>query len=296
MIFLGVDGGGTKTKAVAVDPRGRVVREVSLGSSYLPALGREGLERVLQELLEALPEPPRAAVLGLGGYGEVARWDEAYREVVASRFPGPFRLLNDVELAWHAAFGGEEGVLVVAGTGSMAYGRGPLGVGRAGGYGPLFGDEGSAYWIAVQALNRASRAEDGRAGPTALQGLPRVYGKENLLELLAFLEEEPGGLRARLAALAEEVDRLAQGGDQGAREVLERAAGELFLLARSLALRLGTRRVAYWGSVFRSPVVKGVFSALVLREGLEVVEGGRDPALYAALWARDLATHEEVRP
>lgn len=296
MIFLGVDGGGSKTRAVAVDREGRTVKEVVLGTSYLPALGLQGFREVLAQLLAALPEPPRAAVLGLGGYGEVAAWDQAYREAVSSLLPGPFLLLNDVELAWHAAFRGGEGVVLVAGTGSMAYGRGPLGAGRAGGFGPLFGDEGSAYWIGLRALNRASRAEDGREAPTALQGLPAFYGKESLLGLLGYLEEDPRQLRARVAALAKEVDRLAREGDEAARRILEEAAEELSLLAQALCQRLGTSKVALWGSVFESSLVVERFLDVASRRSLEVMASLGDVALYAALWARELPSAEGGKP
>ncbi|MFN4073367.1 MAG: BadF/BadG/BcrA/BcrD ATPase family protein, partial [Thermus sp.] len=241
MVYLGVDSGGTKTRAVALDGEGRVVLDRLYPSLYLPALGEEATRAVLEALLRDLPESPAWAVLGLGGYGEAPSWDEAYRRVVQGLLGPRVLLLNDVELAWWAAFGGGQGVVVVAGTGSMAYGKGPKGVGRAGGFGPLFGDEGSAYWIGLEALRRASKAEDGRLPPTRLTSLPQVYGREGLLDLLVYLQEEPALLRQRVAALAQEVDRLAAE-DLEARRLLEAAAGELGLLAHALARRLGVFR------------------------------------------------------
>jgi len=284
MVFLGVDGGGTKTKAVALDGQGRLVHERVYPTSYLPAVGEEGLRRLFLALREDLPGPPVRAVLGLGGYGEVQAWDRVYQRVAQEVFGPEVRLLNDVELAWWGAFGGEEGVVVIAGTGSMAYGKGPRGAGRAGGFGPLFGDEGSAYWIGLEALRLAGKAQDGRAAPTALTSLPQVYRQKDLLELLGFLQAEPALLRQRVAALAEEVDRLA-GRDWGAQNVLQRAAAELYLLAAALAHRLGARRVAPMGGVFRSTWVRESFARRLQGDGLEVAEPREEAALAAARMA-----------
>lgn len=286
MLFLGLDGGGTKTRAVALDGEGRVMGDRVYPPAYLPGQGEEGVRQVLRRILEDLPERPAGAVLGLGGFGEARSWDEAYWQVAREVLGDNLRLMNDVELAWWAAFGGEDGVVVIAGTGSMAYGKGPKGTGRIGGFGPLFGDEGSAYWIGLEALRMASKAQDGRVPPTALRGLPQLYGKGDLLELLAFLQEEPALLRFRVAALAAEVDRLATR-DWAARDVLLRAAQELHLMASALAHRLGVGRVAPMGGVFRSPLVREFFSHRLTSEGLQVESPRAEPALVAARMAKD---------
>lgn len=296
MLYLGVDGGGTKTEVVALDGEGRVVFRRTYPSTYLPALGEEATRAAFLGILQDLPEAPARAVLGLGGYGETTQWDEAYRRVAQEVFGPGVRLLNDVELAWWGAFEGKEGIVVVAGTGSMAYGRGPGGSGRAGGFGPLFGDEGSAYWIGLEALRMASKAADGRAPPTLLAHLPKVYGKGDLLELVAFLQAEPSLLRTRVAALAQEVDRLAEE-DPGAREVLERAAYELSLLALTLVERLEVRRVSPIGRVFQSRYVGRSFRVRLEGLGVRVEAPQRLPAEMAALLAyrgMDYGAREEV--
>lgn len=294
MLYLGVDSGGTKTRAMAVDGQGRPIFQGLYPSLYLPALGEEATRANLEALRADLPEPPAGVVLGLGGYGEAASWDQAYRRVAREVFGPRVRLvlLNDVELAWWGAFEGGPGVVVVGGTGSMAYGRGPGGSGRAGGFGPLFGDEGSAYWIGLEALRRASWAVDGRASPTLLTRLAHVYGQGSLLELLAFLQGEPGRLRTRVAALAQEVDRMAEG-DLPARRLLLRAGRELGLLARTLARRLGVDRVAPLGGVFQSRHVREAFQRYLEAHGLEVVAPKRQPA-EAAAWLAYRWGQEEV--
>lgn len=293
MLYLGVDSGGTKTRAVAMDGKGRPVFQRLYPSLYLPALGEEATRATLEAMLADLPQFPDGVVLGLGGYGEAASWDEAYQRVARGVF-GPrvrLALLNDGELAWWGAFEGKPGVVVVAGTGSLAYGKGPGGWGRAGGFGPLFGDEGSAYWIGLEALRRASWAADGRTSHTLLVHLPQVYGKGGLLELLAFLQAEPQFLRTRVAALAQEVDRMAAE-DVQARVLLTRAGRELGLLARSLSQRLGVRQVAPVGGVFRSAHVSGAFRRYLEAYGLEVVTPRRQPAEAAAWLAYKWGTEE----
>ena len=115
-----------------------------------------------------------------------------------------------------------------------------------------------------------------------------MYGASGLLDLLGFLEREPRLLRARVAALAPEVDRLAEEGDHAAREVLEEAARELYLLGSTLAERLGTRSLAALGSVFQSRWVREAFSRRAREGGYLLSPSAPDPARHAALWARSL--------
>ncbi len=99
-----------------------------------------------------------------------------------------------------------------------------------------------------------------------------------------------------MAALAKEVDRLAREGDGAARRILEEAAEELSLLAQALCRRLGTHKVALWGSVFESALVVERFLDAASRRGLEVVASLGDVALYAALWAQELVSAEGGKP
>lgn len=281
MLYLGVDSGGTRTRVLALDEGGQVVHRGDYPSAYLPAVGEEGVVEVLRQILAHLPQAPVRAVLGLGGYGEAASWDQAYHRAVARVLGEGFLLLNDVELAWRAAFRGQEGIVVISGTGSMAFGRGPKGQGRAGGFGHLFGDEGSAYWIGVEALRLASKAMDGRAPHTSLVELPRMFHHDSLASLTAFLMAEPSQQRARVAALAQEVDRLAKE-DWGAQRVLREAGEELAQLALALVGRLGVTQVAPLGGVFRSLLVRGVFQSRMEAAGVTVVPPLSQPEEEAA--------------
>ncbi len=157
-VVLGLDGGGTKTEVAVVDHQARVLRWVA-GPGLDPTSGEDWQGR-LAGLVAGVT--PVAARLGLPYFSEVPEIS-ALQQEVAGRLLGPGALVrNDVDLAFEGALGGAQGVLVLSGTGSMAWARGARGAARAGGFGDVFGDEGSAHWIGVQALNLVSRHLDGR--------------------------------------------------------------------------------------------------------------------------------------
>ncbi len=158
---LGIDGGGTKTDVALVDRSGRVLSRMR--TEGLDPTGETDWEAVLDGLAADLG-PVGSVVLGLPYHGEIAEVSQKQAQVAARVFGAGARVLNDVEVAFDGALAGEEGVLILAGTGSMAWARGPLGMHRVGGWGDLFGDEGSAFWIGREALGRASQALDGRRG------------------------------------------------------------------------------------------------------------------------------------
>ena len=157
--ILGVDGGGTKTDAALVDASGAVLRRWRLPGTD-PMAG-PGWEDVLHGLAAETGAVP--AVLGLPCHGEIARISARQIAVGAALFGAGTRVINDVEAGFEGAFAGGEGVLILAGTGSMAWARGPLGSCRIGGWGEPFGDEGSAWWIGRAARALATRQLDGRA-------------------------------------------------------------------------------------------------------------------------------------
>ncbi len=143
-LVLGLDSGGSKTEAVVINRAGRVLlrrRDTGLDPTAAP-----GWEARLG-LLAAEIGPVSGAVLGLPCHGEIAAISARQVAVVADLFGPQAVVMNDVAVAFHGALAGADGVLVLAGTGSMAWAHGPLGTHRVGGWGHLFGDEGSAHWI-----------------------------------------------------------------------------------------------------------------------------------------------------
>ena len=157
-LVLAVDGGGTKTELALADRRGEVVfRAHGAGSNAMDNEGwREQLDTLFASASELLPFTAHA-ILGLPGFGEIRQIDALMRSAATELFPGPHHVMNDVELALDGAFLGRPGILVLAGTGSMAMARDDQGhVVRVGGWGHFFGDEGSAFWIGRQALAQTS--------------------------------------------------------------------------------------------------------------------------------------------
>ena len=181
---------------------------------------------------------------------------------------GHLVMTNDGVIALTGALAGGEGIIVIAGTGSIAYGRKGTGQAiRAGGWGYVFGDEGGAFDIARQALRAALRWEEGRGTPTALhEALLQVTGAGNANEIL-HLFYKPEWPRSRVAEVATLVDSICTAGDPVACSILEQAARTLAELAGSVRAQLFAQQerviVAYIGGVFRSAILLDRFRVLV---------------------------------
>jgi glucosamine kinase len=276
-LVAAVDGGGTKTAAALADRAGRVTI-LPPGRGCNPQDDPDWAT-VLGGVLGALGRPV-AAVLGLPGWGEVAAHDRAVAALVAAHLPGA-EIVNDVELAWRGAFPEGEGVLILAGTGSMAWARGGV---RVGGWGDLMGDEGSAFWIGQRALAGMAHAIDGRSGAF---GFAQALGARLGCGVAGFAplawmmgQAHP---RVAVAAVAREVDALAVAGDAVAQGILAAAGAELAGLGRVAAARAGSG-AADWaaaGSVFASPFVMAAVAEGMGRAAVPA----RFSALGGGLWA-----------
>jgi N-acetylglucosamine kinase-like BadF-type ATPase len=303
-LFLGVDGGGTKTRFVLVDGEGSLVASCEGPTSYHIEIGMEGLRNVLANGLGAL-----FAQAGIGGsavayafFGLPAYGEDSTAQRVLDEMPRPllghhrYRCGNDMVCAWAGSLSGADGINIVAGTGSIAYGERKGRAARAGGWGEIFSDEGSAYWIAVQGLNVFSRMSDGRLprGPL-YAGLRAAFDLDADLDLCAKLANTRA--RERIAALSQVVARAAQAGDPSAIEIFERAARELVCIVEAVrhALEFAAGEsipLSYSGGVFKAgDLILGPFrrhiEAQPARYGLRAPMLA--PDLGAALYAARLA-------
>lgn len=272
--FLGVDGGGSKTAYVVLDGSGRVVAEVTGPSCYYFGSGIELVERVLGEGLASVsaesgiaPDGFAHAFFGLPGYGEVGA-DVPRLQAIVRKVLGHdrFGCDNDMVGGWAGALAGRDGINVVAGTGSIAYGE-HLGLAhRAGGWSELFGDEGSAYWVAVRGLNAFSRMSDGRLPHGPLHALLAARaGIGGDLDLIGTVMDRWGGRRAEIAALAPVVVEAADAGDTAALAILEQAGRELVALVEACRTRLGygegeSVETSYSGGMFSAPTFRAAFT------------------------------------
>lgn len=308
-MFLGVDGGGTKTAFCLIDRAGAIkARAVADGAYYFADNGTGGVEHVAQVLREGIravtegagitPADIAYVFLGLPGYGEVPG-DVAALDAVPGEVLGHRRYAcdNDMICGWAGSLGAVDGINVISGTGSMTYGeRQGRGV-RTGGWSELFSDEGSAYWIAARALNVFSRMSDGRLpeGPLA-ELLRRRLDLTTDLEVIDVVLNRWQGRRSEIASLSPLVVEAAGLGDTQAAAVLTEAGRELALLVDSARRRLGFAEadpvpVSYSGGVFRSAAVLDAFTTELRGStaGYELRRPLFEPVVGAALYAAKLA-------
>lgn len=243
MHVLGIDVGGTKTVCLLADETGRVTAEGREEGANLQGVGELALEKVLHSVMENTLSDrgvvPSAICLGIAGVDRAA--DEAVVRAIMSRIGYKARILvvNDALIALQAGVGDAPGIVIVSGTGSIAYGRNAKGeASRAGGWGYVLGDEGSGYWIGRLALRAVVRHADGRGRVTTLT--PRLlshFGVQRAAELIHKVYHEELSPRA-IAALAKYVQQSRDEGDVVATGILNRAADELITAATAVTTRL----------------------------------------------------------
>ncbi len=270
-LYLGIDGGGTATTAWLAEDRGRVVARGVAGPSNpvkvgLAAAKREILAAARQALGGASQGQIRAICVGLAG----ADRPQIVRPLLSwlrKNFPAQSHLVtSDAAITLEAALGNAPGVVIIAGTGSIAYGRNRQGeTFRAGGWGSVFGDEGSAYALGRGAVAAALRDLDGVGPRTRLtQDISRSLALKQIPEVIS-LDLKPQQIAA-VAPLVMEADRKR---DKVARQLVLESGQELAILAAALIRRLGLRNqrapVVLAGGLLRSnPALRRVL-ALQLR-------------------------------
>jgi N-acetylglucosamine kinase-like BadF-type ATPase len=302
-LYLGVDGGGTKTALVLIDSEGTIrATHLAPGSYYLTigvdALGTllvDGVNAVLSKASVRIEELD-FAFFGIPAYGEDTVLVGPLSELPRRCLPaGQYLCGNDMICGWAGSLLCRDGISIVAGTGSICYGERNGAIARCGGWGELFSDEGSAYWIACRGLNLFSRMSDGRAVRGPLYDIVRERLKitENL-DLCAHVFSRLGGDRAQIAQLSKWVTQAATAGDAGAMTIVREAAEELALMvdATRRQLAFGAAEpvaVSYSGGVFDNVgalLLEHFTSALqAFRPGYQVSEPVLPPAIGAALYA-----------
>ncbi len=276
---LGVDAGGSGTRAALVVDGVTTQRYSSGPFNFL--LSGDGVPQ-----MAALARAARPAAVGIGVPG-IAREPgaaAAFAATVSEACGTPARVASDATVAWLGAFLGSPGIVVIAGTGSVAVGGSPGALQRTGGHGHLVGDEGGAYWIGRLALRAALAAAEGTGPPTRLRdALAQAVGV-SLDELVLRVQRSPGD-RAVLASLAPVVGRCAAAPDEDpvACAIIAEAAAALAGLAGVLRQRLGELPVAGVGGVFAMPPLQAAFQAATA-----AVEPLAQPEVGAALLAAGL--------
>lgn len=243
-LVIGVDAGGSRTRVAVADASGEIIAsaereggavkpgEIERSASIIAAAVRDALI-TLDPTLGA-PRALCAGVAGVGRENERRAFSEALH---AESLADDVLVVNDAEIALADAFGDEAGIVLIAGTGSIAHGRGPAGaLERVGGWGPNIGDEGGGYWIARRALSVVTAATDGREPETSLVGA--ILTAAELDEVQSLIPWAATATVAQIASLAPVVVATAEAGDLRANALLGLAAEELVLHVRTLARSL----------------------------------------------------------
>lgn len=260
-LVLGVDGGGTKTRAVIMDERGEILGEGRAGPSNPLRVGVGAAMTAIRQAVDRACAAARvrrgeivAAEIGLAG---VKRQDvrEHMREALSELGIGLFDVVPDADIALFGATGGAPGLVVIAGTGSVCCGTNARGKSAyAGGWGPMVGDEGSGSWIARRALQAVAKATDGRAAKTSLVDASCEYFNVAQPEDLATAIYAAGMTNDRIAGFARYVIDAARERDAVAREIVVDAGRELGQAACAIIGKLHMGResfpVGYVGGVF----------------------------------------------
>ncbi len=301
--ILGLDGGGTKTLLAIANHDGTVL-EVIAGAGINPfdnAAWRNELNTIFNQV-SIKPEQLAFLSFGMPGYGESDTVSKAQLEAVKAWAGERCEVQNDVAVAFTGALAGKPGVLVLAGTGSMAWGENTKRtVARVGGWGEGFGDEGSAHWIGLQALQKLSWTIDGRLFDAEFRRalLEHIGIQDSELISWFYALSHP---RPKIAALAKAVDTLAGLGNLTAKHVLLEAAQHLTQLgfAAHKQLKLEQTSFSFAGSVFKSLTVRETVKHKLSSHGtwLEPVGTPLAGALLSAAqnagWAVDTAWLERI--
>lgn len=279
-IYLGIDGGGTKTTCVVGDDNAVLDSATAGGSNIIrsgQAQARESLHQAIRKACAAAQVDPRsvaATCIGVAGAGR-REVSDTIRRLISEVVSGPVEVVGDMVIALEAGFGDGPGVIVLAGTGSIGYGRNAEGkTARAGGWGFAISDEGSGHWIGRAAIGAAVRSQDTKQSSELLPAILSAWKLTTIDDLIRKANASPP---PDFSGLLPTVLSTAEAGDELAGSVLTQAGRELAGLAKMVIGQLFGQSVAVpvamGGSVFRrAAMVRDVFRRELEGDGCGRVE------------------------
>ncbi|MEP7290668.1 MAG: BadF/BadG/BcrA/BcrD ATPase family protein [Chloroflexota bacterium] len=260
-LVIGIDGGGSTVRVAVTSSDLTVLASAQGGSANPNSAGREAAAQAVQDTIRAALAaaslaPDAIAAVGVGIAGTVTARDWA-RETVAAVLPNALiRIASDFEIALVGAHGERRGVLILSGTGSVAYGINAAGESaQVGGWGYLLGDEGSGYLLGLKALQAVVRAADGRGQPTALT--ESILGALHLADPRDLIQwiYSPESSFSRTRGIAQLAPAVLTTHDPVAQALIAESVSELALMAQTVVhrLRIGSPTFAFAGGLLSEP-------------------------------------------
>ena len=298
--YLGVDGGGTKTRFLIGNENGNIIAEYTGGSSHYLQCGMEGLTELMTTGADKVCEAAgisrsdiTCAFVGCAGYGDTEADRKPIEKAIAAGLEGiNARIGNDCENALAGALLGRPGVNVIAGTGAICYGINSKGESaRAGGWHHhLGGDEGSAYWLGWSILKEFERQSDGRDERTLLYDAVRETLKlDSDDELVTKVVEEWDLDRTKIASLAPLCASLYDEKDPYGIKLIHSAAAELADLAIAIKKRIHFDEpilVSSTGGMFKlGERIIDPFAGIIKKNGMEYVPPALSPSCGSVILA-----------
>jgi N-acetylglucosamine kinase-like BadF-type ATPase len=301
--LIGMDGGGTKTKCILTDINLNPLYETSNGPSNFLVIGTEKVSETIFNLITDCSNSQKiaisdieAVVLGTTGGGRKKDAELLETQIIndsskKNMVINKFRVESDARIALEGAFTGKAGSILIAGTGSIMFGKDEKGeIHRVGGFGRFIGDEGSGYRIGRIGLNTVARYFDGRSKPTIIADLLEqefsISSSENLIT-------EVYRKNFNIASVAPLVFEAAESGDKIAQRILEDEADELLLHISAMRTKLEVQllKVSLIGSLITTPnYFSYLFNEKVIRRfsDVQIKEPEHFPEFGAALMAKQL--------
>lgn len=299
-MIIGVDGGGSKTQVILADDRGELLGEATIGPSNLSTLEIEKAiylidDGIKNSFINAGLQINKVSriCLGLAGVDRPGLREQIEELLLIKNVADEVIVLSDAEIVLAAGIRENWGVALISGTGSFAWGKNAQGTTcRAGGWGPILGDEGSAYSIGREALKRILRSIDNRESPTELtQVIFDHLGLASANEIV-ILGKQLISQISTIANLASLVNMSAENGDQTAIDILEQAGFELALSVDAVARGLGISQIPFplaiaGGVILNSQIVKESLNKSLLSKKIHPfpIEQVAIPALGAVKYA-----------
>lgn len=255
--IIGIDAGGTKISAAAFDDAGLKLFEHTCDSANITVDTQKATKHIFQAIEtinRSLVGNCLFACVGCAGIETGKLKSKLYKELNA-RYLFECFVTNDAELSLYSAFGGNDGILVISGTGSIAYIKHQNVIGRFGGWGHLIGDEGSGYSVGINAIRTVTCEFDSGIYDTSLK--TELFSHLNITDINDLIDFTYNSSKSQIAALSEIVSKLAQKGDEQACRILKNAGKKLSELAIGLIRRFGIGHpsIAISGSLLQKETI-----------------------------------------